>query len=70
MNFKGQSQIVAVGMAGLLFLLVMFVYGNFQAAANINTFTLGTRNLINLLPMVVVAGALVGLVIMGMRLSN
>ena len=70
MNFKGQSQIVAVGIAGLLFLLVMFVYANFQMSMNINTFSLGTQKLINLLPMVVVAGALVGLVIMGMRLSN
>jgi len=69
MNTKGQSAIAGVAIATLVFLIVLTVYGQVQASLNLLAFDVGTRNLINLIPLVLVGAAIVGIVVVAFRMS-
>ena len=69
MNAKGQSAIAGVAIATLVFLIVLTVYG--QVSSNLNTavFSSGVTNLINLIPLVLVGAAIIGIIVVAFRLS-
>ena len=70
MDFKGQSAIAGVAIATLVFLIVLTVYGQVVYSLNAsNVFTPGVVNLINLIPLVLVGAAIIGIVIVAFRLS-
>ena len=66
---KGQSAISSVAIATLVFLIVLTIYG--QVSSNLNTapFTAGVVNLINLIPLVLVGSAIIGIVAIAFRLG-
>ena len=69
MDFKGQSAIAGVAIATLVFLIVLTVYGQVQSSLNTDVFSAGVVNLINLIPLVLVGSAIVGIVVVSFRLS-
>ena len=69
MDAKGQSAIARVAIATLVFLIVLTVYGQVQASLNILVFDVGVRNLINLIPLVLVGAAIIGIIVVAFRLS-
>jgi len=69
MDNRGQSAIAGVAIATLVFLIVLTVYGEVQAALNIAVFDAGVQNLINLIPLVLVGAAIIGIIIVAFRLS-
>jgi len=69
MEYKGQSAIAGVAIATLVFLIVLNVYGSVQASLNIAVFSTGVQNLINLIPLVLVGAAVIGIIIVAFRLS-
>jgi len=70
MDQKGNIAISGIAIAALLFLIVMVVYAQVQGQMNLLTFSAGVRNLIALMPLVVVASAIVGIIIIGFKLSQ
>jgi len=69
MNNKGQSAIAGVAIATLVFLIVLTVYGQVQANLNMDMFGAGVINLINLIPLVLVGAAIIGIIVVAFRLS-
>jgi len=69
MDNRGQSAIAGVAIATLVFLIVLTVYGQVQASLNILVFDVGVRNLINLIPLVLVGAAIIGIIVVAFRLS-
>jgi hypothetical protein len=69
MEYKGQSAIAGVAIATLVFLIVLTVYGQVQSSLQLNVFTSGVQNLINLIPLVLVGAAIIGIIIVAFRLS-
>ena len=69
MEFKGQSAIAGVAIATLVFIIVMTVYG--AVVQQLNTVPLGTgaANLLNLIPLVLVGAAIIGIIVVAFRLS-
>lgn len=67
---KGQGNIAAVAIAVLVFLIVLTVYG--QVSSNLNTqpFSAGVVNLINLLPLILVGSAIVGVISLAFRMTQ
>lgn len=66
---KGQSAIAGVAIATLVFLIVLTVYGQVQASLNTAVFDAGVVNLINLIPLVLVGAAIIGIIVVAFRLS-
>ena len=66
---KGQSAIAGVAIATLVFLIVLTVYGQVQSNLNMLVFDAGVRNLINLIPLVLVGAAIIGIIVVAFRLS-
>ena len=69
MDYKGQSAIAGVAIATLVFLIVLTVYGQVQASLNMDVFDDGVENLINLIPLVLVGAAIIGIIVVAFRLS-
>jgi len=69
MDAKGQSAIAGVAIATLVFLIVLTVYGQVQSSLNLLVFDVGVRNLINLIPLVLVGAAIIGIIVVAFRLS-
>ena len=65
---KGQGQISLVAISTLVFLIVLTIYGQVSASLNTAPFTSGVVNLINLIPLVLVGSAIVGIVALSFRL--
>jgi len=70
MDNKGQSAIAGVAIATLVFLIVLTVYGQVSAQLNTAVFSTGVVNLINLIPLVLVGAAIIGIIVVAFRLSN
>jgi hypothetical protein len=67
----GPSAISGIAIATLVFLIVLTVYG--QVASAINTSSVGNAslmNLINLIPLVLVGAAIIGIILVAFRLSE
>ena len=69
-NMKGQAAIASVAIATLVFLIVLVVYGEVTGALNLLVFSSGVQSLINLIPLVLVGAAIVGIVVVAFRLSQ
>ena len=69
MDNRGQSAIAGVAIATLVFLIILTVYGQVQANLNMDMFDAGVVNLINLIPLVLVGAAIIGIIIVAFRLS-
>ena len=69
MDYKGQSAIAGVAIATLVFLIVLTVYGQVQASLNTSVFSAGVVNLINLIPLVLVGAAIIGIIVVAFRMS-
>jgi hypothetical protein len=69
MDYKAQSAIAGVAIATLVFLIVLTVYGQVQASLNMDVFSEGVSNLINLIPLVLVGAAIIGIIVVAFRLS-
>jgi hypothetical protein len=69
MDYKGQSAIAGVAIATLVFLIVLTVYGQVQSSLNTSVFSAGVVNLINLIPLVLVGAAIIGIIVVAFRLS-
>ena len=69
MNYKGQSAIAGIAIATLVFLIVLTVYGQVQSSLNMSVFSSGVQNLINLIPLVLVGSAIIGIIVVAFRLS-
>jgi len=69
MDYKGQSAIAGVAIATLVFLIVLTVYGQVQSSLNLAVFSAGVVNLINLIPLVLVGAAIIGIIVVAFRLS-
>lgn len=69
MEYKGQSAIAGVAIATLVFLIVLTIYGQVSTAMNMDAFDAGVIGLINLIPLVLVGAAIVGIVVVAFRLS-
>jgi len=73
-GFGGVSAISGIAVATLMFLLVLTVYG--QVSSSLNTAVIGssfgpaTMNLINLVPLILVGAAIIGIITMAFRLSS
>lgn len=67
---KGQSAIAAVAIATLVFLIVLTIYGQVDASLNKTVFSTGVQNLINLIPLVLVGSAIVGIVALAFRVTR
>ena len=70
MDNKGQLQIASVAIAVLVFLIVLTVYGSVSSALNFGAFTTAVTSLINLLPLVLVGSAIIGVVVVAFRLAQ
>lgn len=68
-SYKGQSAIASVAIATLVFLIVLTIYGQVQTSLNTAVFSTGVQNLINLIPLVLVGSAIVGIVIVAFRMQ-
>jgi len=69
MDNRGQSAIAGVAIATLVFLIVLTVYGQVQSSLNTAVFSTGVVNLINLIPLVLVGAAIIGIIVVAFRLS-
>jgi len=69
MDDRGQSAISAVAISTLVFLIVLVIYGSVTASLNTSVFDAGVVSLINLIPLVLVGSALIGIVAVAFRLS-
>jgi len=69
MDNRGQSAIAGVAIATLVFLIVLTVYGQVQSSLNTAVFSAGVVNLINLIPLVLVGAAIIGIIVVAFRLS-
>ena len=69
-KMKGQAAIASVAIATLVFLIVLVVYGEVTGALNLLVFSSGVQSLINLIPLVLVGAAIVGIVVVAFRLSQ
>lgn len=69
-SFGGISSIVGIAVAGIVFLMVLTIYGSI--ASSLNTSVLGSTSssLINLIPLVLVGAAIIGVITMAFRLST
>ena len=73
-GFGGVSAISGIAVATLMFLIVLTVYG--QVSSSLNTavvgssFGPGVMNLINLVPLILVGAAIIGIITMAFRLSS
>ena len=67
---KGQTAIAAVAIAALVFLIVLTIYGQEDASLNKAVFTTGVQNLINLIPLVLVGAAIIGIVVVAFRIAT
>ena len=67
---RGQSAIAAVAIATLVFLIVLTIYGQVHASLNLNVFTSGVQSLIDLIPLVLVGAAIIGIVVVAFRLTQ
>jgi hypothetical protein len=70
MDYKGQSAIAGVAIASLVFLVVLTVYGQVQSNLNMTVFSAGVINLINLIPLVLVGAAIIGIIVVAFRLGG
>jgi hypothetical protein len=70
MGNRGQAQIAAVAIATLVFLIVLTIYGQVDTALNKEPFTAGVRSLINLIPLVLVGSAIIGVVVVAFRMAG
>ena len=70
MDQKGQLPIMGVALAALVFMIVMVVYSMVYSQMNTLTFSVGVRNLIGLLPLVLVGTVIVGIIVVAFKLSN
>jgi hypothetical protein len=66
----GQAAIATVAIATLVFLIVLVVYGEVVNALNFDAFTGAVQSLITLLPLILVGGAIIGIVVVVFRLSQ
>ena len=67
----GPSAISGIAIATLVFLIILTIYG--QVASSLNTSLIGSAgvtNLINLIPLVLVGAAIIGIITMAFRLST
>lgn len=69
MDYKGQSAVAAVAIATLVFLIVMVVTQNVVDAMNLNVFSDGVANLLDIIPLVLVGGAIVAIIVTALKLS-
>jgi hypothetical protein len=69
MDNRGQSAIAGVAISTLVFLIVLTVYGQVQASLNMDAFSPGVTNLIDLIPLVLVGAAIIGIIVVAFRLS-
>lgn len=69
MGTKGQSAISNVAIATLVFLIVLTIYGQVSSNLNTDPFSTGVVSLINLIPLVLVGSALIGIVAVAFRLG-
>jgi hypothetical protein len=69
MDYKGQSAIAGVAIATLVFLIVLTIYGQVSSSLNTSVFSTGVVSLINLIPLVLVGAAIIGIVVVAFRLS-
>lgn len=67
---KGQTAIAAVAIATLVFLIVLTIYGQVDSSLNKTVFSTGVQNLIDLIPLVLVGSAIVGIVVVAFRISR
>lgn len=70
MNVKGQSAIAAVAIATLVFLIVLVIYGQVSSSLNTSQFSSSVQSLIDLIPLVLVGAAIIGIVVVAFRLSG
>lgn len=70
MEQRGQAAIAAVAIATLVFLIVLTIYGQVQQSLNLAVFSTGVQSLINLLPLVLVGAAIIGIVVVAFRLTQ
>ena len=66
MNNKGQMAIATTAIAVLVFLIVLVVYGEVTNALNFDVFSSSVQSLINLIPLVLVGGAIIGIVMLAL----
>ena len=66
----GVSSIAGIAVASMVFLIVLTVYGSIQSTLNTSVFSAGTANLINLIPLVLVGAAIIGIIVTAMVLTN
>lgn len=69
MDNKGQLNIAAVAIATLVFLIVLVVYGQVQSNLNTTPFSSGVVSLINLIPLVLVGAAIIGIIVVAFRMA-
>lgn len=67
---RGQTAIAAVAIAALVFLIVLTIYGQVDASLNKAVFSTGVQNLIDLIPLVLVGAAIVGIVVVAFRITT
>ena len=70
MDNKGQTQFAGVAIAALTFLICMAIYGQVYGASNYNMFGVAVGQLINLLPLILVASTLIGVIIVAFKMSQ
>jgi hypothetical protein len=66
----GQAAIATIAIATLVFLIVLVVYGEVSTALNFAVFSTAVQSLINLLPLILVGGAIIGIVVVVFRLTQ
>jgi TRAP-type mannitol/chloroaromatic compound transport system permease small subunit len=69
MDFKGQSAITGVAISMLIFLIIMVVTQNVVNASNLNVFSDGVADMLNLLPVVLFGAAIISVIVVAFRLS-
>ncbi len=69
MGNKGQAAISGVAIATLVFLIVLTIYGQVSSSLNTAVFDAGVVSLIDLIPLVLVGSALIGIVAVAFRLG-
>lgn len=70
MNNKEQGVFVGLTIAALVFLIILTIYGTVQSSLNTTPFSNGVKNLINLIPLVLVGVVIVGIIALAFRMSQ
>lgn len=70
MNEHGQTMMTSVVIATLVFLVILAIYAQVQVSMNMSVFSIGTQNLINLLPVVLIGGVIFVILVSGFQMSQ